>query len=93
MQLSEIENEAQVFVKEGQVAIGAVRRVMPNAIDVYIENHGEVKISQDQISAIHDGKVVLAVDKLSEEVRTAIEHAHDLELDDIAGRGKNDPPV
>jgi hypothetical protein len=93
MQLSDIENDAQVFAKEGQVAIGAVRRVMPGAIDVYIENHGEVKISQDQISAIHDGKVVLAVDKLSEEVRTAIEHAHDLELGDIAGRGKNDPPV
>ncbi len=93
MQLSDIENDAQVFAKEGQVAIGAVRRVMPGSVDVYIENYGQAKITLDQVSAIHDGKVVLAVDRLSEDLRVAIEHAHDRELGDIAGRGKNDPPV
>ncbi len=66
---------------------------MSGVLDVYIENYGPVKITLDQISAIHDGKIVLTIDKLSEDLRTAIEHAHDRELDDIAGRGKNDPPV
>ncbi len=93
MQLSDIENDAQVFAKEGQVAIGAVRRVMPGTIDVYIENHGQVQITLDQISAIHDGKVVLMIDKLSDDLRAAIEHAHDRELNDITDRWKNDPLV
>ncbi|WP_162798602.1 hypothetical protein [Sulfitobacter sp. SK012] len=93
MQLSDIENDAQVFAEEGQVAIGAVRRVMPGSIEIYIENYGQTTLTQDQILAIHDGKVVLAIDKLSNELRTAIVHAHDRELSDLAGRGKNDPPV
>ncbi len=93
MKLSDIENDAQVFAKEGQVAIGAVRRVMPGAIEVHIENYGQVKLTQNQISAIHDGKVVLAINKLSDDLRAAIDHAHDRELNDVADRGKNDPPV
>lgn len=69
------------------------RCVMPSIIDVYIENHGLVKITQNQISAIHDGKVVLAIDKSSDDLRAAIEYAHDRELDDVADREKNDPKV
>lgn len=93
MKLSDIRDDAQVFAKDGQVAIGAVRRVTPHGIEVHIENYGEVKLTQDHIAAIHDGKVVLAIDKLSDDLLVAIGHAHDLELNDIADRGKDDPPV
>lgn len=93
MQLSDIESDAQVFAKEGQVAIGAVRRVMPGAIEVYIENHGQAEITLDQISAIHDGKVVLIIDKLPDDLRAAIDHAHDLERKSIWDSRRYDPLV
>lgn len=93
MKLAEIQKDAQVFAQEGQVAVGAVRQVKPSSIEVYVENYGQVELTPDQISSAHDGKVVLALDKLSDDLRAAIAHAHDRELPDVAGRGENDPPV
>lgn len=64
---------------------------MPGTIEVHIENYGQVMLTLNQISTIHDGKVVLAIDKLSDDLRAAI--AHDHETKDVADRGKDDPPV
>ncbi len=77
MSLSEIAPEWQVFAEEGAVGIGAVRRVTPRALVVYIEAYGEVQVTADQIASAHDGKVILNVDTFDPRTQEAIRHAHD----------------
>lgn len=79
MKLSQIERDWQVFAKEGVVGIGAVRRVAEDHITIYIEGFGDVRVKPEQIASVHDSKVVLNPSKMSEDVRSAIEHAHDQE--------------
>jgi hypothetical protein len=82
MSLSEIATEWEVFAKEGTVGVGAVRKVAPKALTVYIEAYGEVQVTADQIASAHDGKVILKVETFDERTQAAIRHAHDAE-----GRG------
>lgn len=79
MKFEGITTEWEVFAREGTVGIGGVRRVNRSSLLVYFENFGEAEIGYDQISAVHDGKVVLDFEKLPSELKTAIEHAHDIE--------------
>ncbi|ASJ73525.1 hypothetical protein [Granulosicoccus antarcticus] len=79
MPYTRIQSEDAVFINEGTVGIGAVREVHTDHIIVYIERFGDQRISADEISAVHDGKVVLAFDKLPDDVREAVLHAHDAE--------------
>jgi hypothetical protein len=69
----------QVYLEEGGEEIGAVRDVHHEYLLVYVENAGDFKIGPDAIVRVHDGKVVLDVNKLDDEVRNAISHAHEQE--------------
>lgn len=79
MSLSEIAPEWQVFAAEGAVGIGAVRRVAPRMLTVYIEAYGEIHVTADQIASAHDGKVILKVETFDDRTQDAIRHAHDRE--------------
>lgn len=79
MRISDIQRDWPVFAREGTVAIGAVRDVSAGKIVIYVEAMGDVTLTQDQIGSVHDGKVILQPDRLSDEVQTAIARAHDRE--------------
>jgi hypothetical protein len=79
MSLSEIAPEWQVFAEEGAIGVGAVRKVTPRALVVYIEAYGEVPVTAAQIASAHDGKVVLKVETFDSRTQEAIRHAHDRE--------------
>ena len=46
---------------------------------VYIENAGDFEVKAEAVKAVHDGKVLLAIDKLDSAMRTAIARAHQQE--------------
>ncbi|MEL7301479.1 MAG: hypothetical protein AAFM92_13940 [Pseudomonadota bacterium] len=79
MSLKEIAEDWQVFAREGTVGVGAVRKVHPARLVVYIEGYGEIDVTAAQIAAAHDGKVILALDEMEPAVQNAILHAHDRE--------------
>jgi hypothetical protein len=69
----------QVYLEEGGEEVGAVREVHREYMLIYIENAGDFRIGPDGIRRVHDGKVILDANGLTDEVRTAIRHAHDEE--------------
>ena len=82
MAFEDIREEWAVVAGEGQPPLGAVRGVKGGRVSAYIENFGEVPLGPEHVRAAHDGKVVLALDALPDEVRRAVEHAHDAEQPD-----------
>jgi hypothetical protein len=64
--------------KDGQ-KFGAVREVHPHLLIVDIENFGDVPLPASAVLAVHDGKVVVDVRKLPDQIQAAVRHAHDLE--------------
>jgi hypothetical protein len=84
MTFDDIRRDMPVFAREGSTAIGAVRGVGNGRLTVYIEGYGDVNVTPDNIASAHDGKVVLRTDTLNDDVRRAIDHAHDQEYDDPA---------
>ena len=71
----------QLFLEEGGEEIGAVRKVAPDHLVVYIEAAGDFVVPGDWVRAAHDGKVVLDPDKVDDHLRTAAAAAHDAESD------------
>lgn len=69
----------QVYVKEGGVMFGAVRAVHRHGLQIYVENSGDFEVPADAVKSVHDGKVLLTIDKLGASLRTAIAHAHQSE--------------
>lgn len=68
-----------VFVREDGASVGAVRGVQPHMLIIDIEGLGDVSVPADQVAAVHEGKVVLAYERLHPDVRKAVVHAHDHE--------------
>jgi hypothetical protein len=68
-----------VFLHDGQHAFGAVRDVLDKEIIVYIENAGDFSVPLTQVKDVHDEKVILNGDKISNALRTAINRAHQAE--------------
>ena len=69
-----------VFVHDGDKAVGAVRRMSPHGrpeLVVYVENAGDFTVPLTAVSAVESGKVVLDCGKLEHRLRKAIGHAHD----------------
>lgn len=81
MDLSGVQRDWLVFAREGTVGVGAVRRVAADRLVVYIEGYGDVAVTEEQVAAVHDAKVVLDLERMPEDVRRAIAHAHDREGD------------
>jgi hypothetical protein len=91
----QIQEDFEVYVHDGDVAIGAVRQVSPRGrpeIVVYVENAGDFTIPLSAVREVHDEKVVLDCAKLERRLREAIGHAHLAEDPDIAGK-PDQPPV
>lgn len=63
-----------VFLHDGDVAIGAVRRVSP--LTIYIENSGDIVVPESAVHDVHFDKVVLDGRKLDAKLHTAIGRAH-----------------
>jgi hypothetical protein len=80
-QHSHIEIGFQVYAAEGGEEFGAVRGLVPqtNALVIYIENAGDFEVPLEAVHRVHDGKVVLDVERLDARLREAIAHAHDRE--------------
>ncbi len=72
----------QVFASEDGEAFGAVREVCPGdrpELIVNIENAGDHRIPLEAVVAVHDEKVIIDLSRLSAEVGSAIQRAHDAE--------------
>lgn len=74
-----IEVGYQTFVSDGGEEFGAVRRVTPKHVIVYVENSGEFEVPIEAVKAVHSKKVVFECGKLDQSLRLAIGHAHDAE--------------
>ena len=79
MPLSTIRAEDEVFARHGETGIGAVREVRPDVLLVHVEGWGEVEIGPQHIASADEGKVLLALDALPEDLRAHLDHAHDAE--------------
>ena len=77
-----IQEDFDVFVHDGDKAVGAVRQVSPHGrseIVVYVENAGDLTVPLSAVKEVQAGKVVLDCGKLDMRLRHAIGHAHDAE--------------
>ncbi len=79
MKFDTIQRDWEVFAEEGKPAVGAVRQIARDHAVIYIEGFGDIHVSPHQIGSVHDGKVILLTEGLSDRVQTAIRHAHDRE--------------
>lgn len=70
----------QAFVSDGGEEFGAVRKVLPHELVVYVENAGDFTIPLRAVEAVHSEKVVFSCAKLDRKLRHAIGHAHDREV-------------
>lgn len=74
-----IEVGFQAFVSDGGEEFGAVRKVSPRELVVYVENAGDFTVPLDAVESVHSEKVILNCRKLDTRLRKAIGHAHDNE--------------
>ena len=77
-----IQEDFDVFVHDGDKAVGAVRQVSPHGrseIVVYVENAGDFTVPITAVKAVDSGKVILQCGKLDLSLRKAIGHAHESE--------------
>ena len=63
-----------VFLHDGEVAVGAVRRVSP--LTIFIENGGDFVVPASAVHDVHFNKVILDGHKLDIKLRDAIGRAH-----------------
>jgi DnaK suppressor protein len=78
--LRPIDEDAMVFVSDGDAGVGAVREVMPDGrpeLVVYVENAGDFTVPLSAVADVHAGKVIVDCRQLSPSMRTAIGHAHE----------------
>ena len=68
-----------VFLHDGDKAVGAVRRVHAHAIIVYVENGGDFEVPPDAVMDVHDEKVVLNSARIDPKMKAAIAREHSAE--------------
>ena len=86
----QVEVGHMVFVADGQMGVGGVREVRDDEMVVNIQNAGDHVLPLDAVSAVHDGKVVLDLQKLDARVVEALRHVHDAELPEFAALDPRD---
>ena len=80
MTTERIEVDFDVFLHDGEKAVGAVRQVRPggrNEIVVYVENGGDFVVPLSAVKDVYAEKVVLNGALLDADLRRAVGHAHD----------------
>ena len=71
----------QLFLEEGGEEIGAVRKVAPDHLVVYVEAAGDFVVPGPWVRAAHDGKVVLDPEKIDPQLLAAAAASHEQESD------------
>jgi hypothetical protein len=71
-----IQEGFDVFVHDGEKAFGAVRKVGPHNITVYIENAGDFVVPREAVKDVYSEKVILNPSKLDTRLKEAIKRAH-----------------
>ena len=71
----------QLFLEEGGEEIGAVRKVAPDHLVVYVEAAGDFVVPGPWVRAAHHGKVLLDPEKVDPQFLAAAHSAHDHESD------------
>ena len=71
----------QLFLEEGGEEVGAVRKVTPDHLVVYVEAAGDFIVRGPEVKAVHYGKVVLASDLVDPRLLEAAKAAHENETD------------
>jgi hypothetical protein len=74
-----IEVGFQTFLSDGGEEFGAVRKISPQELLIYVENAGDFAVPMDAVESVHSGKVILTCSRLDRRLRQAIGHAHDSE--------------
>lgn len=80
----QVEVGHMVFVAEGQMGVGGVREVRDDEFVVNIQNAGDFVLPLSAVRGVHDGKVVLDLQRLEPDVVEALRHVHDAELPEFA---------
>ncbi|MDG2526094.1 hypothetical protein P6166_12080 [Stenotrophomonas sp. HITSZ_GD] len=77
-----IEAGQLVFVADGEIGVAGVREVRPHedTFVINVQNGGDFVLPMSAVKDVHSGKVILAVDKLPEDVREALRHPHAAEI-------------
>jgi len=71
----------QLFQREDGEAFGAVVGVHAHELLVEIEGVGQAVLPAAAVRAVHDGKVVVDVSRLTADLRLSIQRAHDRETE------------
>jgi hypothetical protein len=79
--MEKIRPDHPVFLADGEVAIGAVRAVHRDNLDIYIENAGDFVVPVSAVFDVHFSKVILDGGKLDKKIHAAIDRAHAVEDD------------
>jgi hypothetical protein len=82
MPWEQIREGFDVFVHDGDKAIGAVREVTPGGRSefvMYVENAGDFSVPLEAIVDVEAEKVTVNFDRLDPKLKQAIGHAHDRE--------------
>lgn len=79
-----VEVGQMVFVADGAMGVGGVREVRDAEFVVNIQNAGDMVLPMDAVRDVHDGKVVLDLQRLDPSVIEALRHVHDAELPEFA---------
>ncbi len=74
--LPPIEVGYQAFAKGSEEEFGAVRQVRPQDLVVYIEDAGDTIIPIAAVTEVVEGKVIIDIQRLDDNVRRAIANAH-----------------
>lgn len=77
-----IQEGFDVFIHDGEKAIGAVRQVSPGGkpdIVIYVENAGDFVVPISAVKDVYAEKVLLNSALLSLELKRALGHTHDVE--------------
>jgi hypothetical protein len=80
--VEKIQEGFDVFLHDGDKAVGAVRQVSPHGrpeIVIYIENAGDFTVPLTAVEDVHSEKVVLHSAKIDKRLKDAIAHEHQSE--------------
>jgi hypothetical protein len=80
--VEKIQEGFDVFLHDGDKAVGAVRRVSPHGkpeIVIYIENAGDFTVSLSAVEDVHSEKVILHSARIDKRLKDAIGREHQSE--------------
>jgi hypothetical protein len=76
MALPPIKEGFDVFLHDGDKAVGAVRRVSAHEIVIYIEDAGDFVVPVSAVAEVTEDKVVLNAGKLDRKLLESIRREH-----------------